>query len=64
MQLGLQQLLVRQLGLVVRDQRGRERAAEGIFDDFVVLAGAEQQADGRVFVGFLVVAVEGFEVEI
>ena len=64
MQLGLQQFLVRQLGLVLRDQRGRERAAERVLDDFVVLAGAEQQADGRAFVGFSVVAVERFEVEI
>lgn len=63
-ELGLEDLLVRQEGLVIGDEGRRERAAEGIFHDFSVLGGAEQEADGGIFVGFADVAVEGFEVEL
>lgn len=57
MQLALQQRLVWQLRLVLCDQSGGCCAAEGVFDDFVVFAGAEEHADGWVFVGFADVAV-------
>ena len=33
----LQEFFVGELGLVFRDEGGRERAAEGVFDDFGVL---------------------------
>jgi hypothetical protein len=40
------------------------RAVEGVFDDFRVLGGAEQEANGGVCVRFTDVAVEGFEVKL
>ena len=41
-----------------------ESAAEGILDDLAVLRGAEQEAEGGIFVRLAVVAVEGFEVDV
>ena len=63
-QLGLQQLLVGQAGLVLGDQRRRHGPAQGVLDDLVVLRGAEQHADGRPLVRLLHVAVEGLQVEL
>ena len=40
MKFTLQQRLIRQLRLVLCDQGGRGGAAKGVFDDFVVFAGA------------------------
>ena len=63
-QLGLQQLLVRQAGLVFGDQRGRQRAAEGVFDH---LAGSCWRRAARrwtALVRLLHVAVEGLQVEV
>ena len=57
-QLGLKQLLVRQPGLVLRDERGRHRAAQRVFDDFVILRGTEQNADRRLLMRLLHIAVE------
>ncbi len=64
MQLGLQQLLVRQAGLVLGDQRGRHGPAEGVLDDLMVLGGAEENADRRLLMRFLHVPVEGLQVEL
>ena len=61
---GLEKFFVGQKGLVVGDEGRREGAAEGVFDDFTVLGGAQEKADGGVFVGFANVAIEGFEVEL
>jgi hypothetical protein len=63
-QLGAQQSLVRQQGLILGDQCRRGRAAEGILDYFGVFGGAEEHADGGTFMGLAHVAVEGFEVEL
>ncbi len=49
-QFGLQQLFIRQLGLVLGNQGRRQRAAEGVFDHFFILAGTQQHADGGVFI--------------
>ena len=64
MELGLEQLLVRQSGLVLGHQRGRHGPAEGVFDDLVVLRGTEEHADRRLLVRLLHVAVEGLQVEL
>ena len=63
MQLGREQLLVWQLGLIFGDERGRKRAAEGVLDHLAVLAGAEKDADGRSFVRLADVTVESLQVE-
>lgn len=59
-----QQFFVGKLCFIFSDHGRGEGAAEGVFDDFAVLGGAEEQADDRVFVRLAVVAVEGFEVEV
>ena len=64
MKFGGEQLLVRQLCLVLSDERGRKRAAEGVFDHLTVLRRAQKYADRRVFMGFAVIAIEGFEIEL
>ena len=64
MELGFEQFLVGEHGFILGDHGGGEAAAEAILDDFGVLGGAEQQANGGIFVGLAVVAVEGFEVEV
>src|SRR5258708_2432354 len=46
-ELGLEQFLVWQMSLVLGDERGGQGAAERIFHDLVVLAGAQQQTDRR-----------------
>ena len=63
MELGLEQFLVGQPGLILGDEGRRDGAAEGILDDLVVLGGAEQDADGGPLVRLLDVAVEGLQVE-
>ena len=50
-------------GFGIRPREPGKGRAEGVFDDFVVLGGAEEDADGRSLVEFAHVAVEGFEVE-
>jgi hypothetical protein len=52
-QLGLQQLLVGELGPVLGDQGGRERAAARTLHDLLVLAGAKLHADAGRSRGFL-----------
>ena len=64
MQFGPEQGFIGSMVSYSRDQRRGERATEAVLDDFLVLGGAEEQADGGVFVGLAMVAVEGFEVEI
>lgn len=61
---GLEVLFVREVGLILGDERGRVGAGEGVFDDFGVFGRAEQDAEAGAFVRFLVVAVQGFEVEV
>jgi hypothetical protein len=63
-ELGLQQLLVGQAGLVFGHERGRHGSAQCVFNDFLVPCGAEQHADGRPFVRRLHVPVERFEVKL
>ena len=63
-QLGFEQLLVGKPGLVFGDHSGRHGAAQGVFNDLMVLRGAQQHANRRLFVRLLDVAVEGFEVEL
>jgi hypothetical protein len=58
MELGLEEFLVRQDGLVLGDQRGRKRAAHGIFHHFIVLARAEQDTDGGPLVLFAYIAIQ------
>src|SRR5205823_2408937 len=63
-QFSLEEFFVGQRGLVFGDESGRNRSGEGVFDDFVVFGGAEEDADRRAFVGFFDIAVESFEVEL
>jgi hypothetical protein len=63
MQLPLEELLVRQRRLVFGNESGGDGAGQGVFDDFVILGCAEEDANGGAFMGLLHVAVEGFEVE-
>lgn len=60
----MQQPLLGQLRLVLRDERWREGTAERILDHFAVLAGAEQHADGGPFVRLSDVTVHGLEIEL
>lgn len=60
---GLEVVFVGELGLILGDERGREGAAEGVFDYFGVLRRAEEHADAGAFVRLLVIAVKGFELE-
>ena len=64
MQLGLEQLPVRQSGLVLGDERRRHGPAQGVLDDLVVLGGAEEHADRRLLVRLLHVPVERLQVEL
>src|ERR1039458_7477533 len=64
MQLAPEELLVRQRRLVFGDEGGGDGAGQGVFDNLVVFRGAKHNADGGPFVGFAVVAVEGFQVEL
>lgn len=63
-QLGLEQFLIGHLGLVFGNHSGGKEAAERVFDDLFVFGGAEQHADGGIFVGLAVIAVERFEIEV
>ena len=60
----MQQLLVGQAGLVLRDQGRRDGPAQGVLDHLVVLRGAEQHADGRPLVRLPHVPVERLQVEL
>ena len=64
MEFGLEELFLRQTGLVFGDQGRGERAAEGVLHHLAVFGGAEEHADGRPLVRFAHVPVEGFEVEL
>src|SRR5450830_426989 len=64
MQLGLQQLLVRQAGLVFGDQGWRQAAVKRVLNHLIVFAGAEQYTDGRVLVGFSFIAIQRFQIEV
>jgi hypothetical protein len=59
----LQDGLGNHLGFVLRDERGREVAAHGIFNDLIILGPAEQDADAGVFVWALAVPVERFQIK-
>ena len=63
-ELSLEESFVWELGLVLGDQGWGQRAAEGIFNDFVILSGTEQEADTRVLMRLLYIAVKGFEVKV
>ena len=63
-ELGLQEFLVGQSGLVFRDQRGREGAGQRVLDDLVVLGRAQQNTDGWAFMGLPDIAVVRLEVEL
>jgi len=63
MELGLKQFLVWQTSLVLGDERGRQGAAERIFHDLVVLAGAQQHTDRRTLMSFPDVTIQGFQIK-
>jgi hypothetical protein len=63
-QLGLEELFVREPGLILGDQRRRQRAAEGVLDHLAVFAGAKQDPDGRAFVRLADVPVERLQIEL
>src|SRR5690554_5300533 len=63
MQFGLQQCLVRQLGLVFGYQCRGQAAVEGVFHDLVILAGTQQYANGGVLVGFADIAIQRLQVK-
>jgi hypothetical protein len=62
-ELGLQELFVGQTGLIFRDQGRRDGPAEGVLDDFAVLRGAQQNAEGWALVRLFHIAVKGLQVE-
>jgi hypothetical protein len=62
-ELGLQELFVGQAGLVLGDQRRRERARQGVLDYLVVLGRAQQNAERWPLVRLLHVAVQRLEIE-
>ena len=64
MQLGLEQLLVGQLRFVLRYQRGGQAATKRVFDDFVILAGAEQNADGWLLVWLANIPIQRLQVKV
>ena len=64
LQFGSQEFLVRQLRLVLGDERRRQAAAEGILHDFIILAGAEKYPERRTLVTLLYRPVERFQVEL
>lgn len=63
MQLGLQQRFVGQLGVVLRNECGRCRSAQGVLNHFVVLAGAEQHAQGRILMRLADVAIQCLQIK-
>jgi len=63
MELCLEQFFIGQSGLVLGNERGRQGAAEGIFNNLIVLGGAQQHTKGRTFMRFAHVSVEGLQVE-
>ena len=58
-----QHRFIRQNGLVLCDQGGREGAAEGVLHHLGIFGGAKKHADRGAFVGLAHVAVESFEIE-
>jgi hypothetical protein len=64
MKLVLEKLLIWKLCLILGDQRRRQRTAEGIFDNFILFAGAQEYADRRLFVRLAHIAVKGFQIKV
>lgn len=64
MEFVLQQLLVRKLRLVFRNQRWRQAAAERVFHHLIILACAQKHADGRLLMRFAHVAIEGLQIKV
>lgn len=64
MQLGLQQLLVWQTGLIFGDQGRRKGAIQRVLNHLILFAGTQQYTNRRILVSLSVVSVEGLEVEI
>src|SRR5262249_16379988 len=62
-ELAPKQRLRREHRLVLGDESRRSGAGERVFDDLVVLGGAQQNADRRAFVRLPYISVEGFDVE-
>src|SRR5262249_43610790 len=63
-QLGLEQLLVGEPGLVLRNQGRRYCPAQGVLDYLVGFGGAEQHADRRALMRLAHVPVEGLQIEL
>ena len=63
MELGLQQVLVGEVGLVFGDEGWREGAAKSIFDHFIVLSRAQEHADRWTLVGFADITSEEWQLE-
>lgn len=47
----------------IGNQRDRKRATHGVFHHFIVLACAEQNADGGLFVVFAYIAIQRLQVK-
>jgi hypothetical protein len=60
----LQDILIRQLGLIGCDECRGQRTVQCIPDDLGVLVLAKKDTDAGVLVFFFDVAVEGFQIEI
>src|SRR4051812_11282862 len=58
-----EKLFVGQESLIFGDESRGYGAAEGVFDDLIILGGAEKDADGRALVRLADVAIECFEIE-
>jgi hypothetical protein len=64
MKLGLEQLLVRQPGLIFRDQCQGRGTAQSVFNNLMILSGAQQNSDGGIFVGILNVPIERLRIKL
>jgi hypothetical protein len=62
-ELGQKYGLRREQGLIFSDERRGRGAGQCVLDDLIILARAQERADGRALVWLLHVAIESFDVE-
>jgi hypothetical protein len=62
-QFTFEQRLIRQMKLVIRDERRRHTATQGILHNSVIFSGAEDKPNTRIFIRLPHIAVEGFKIK-
>jgi hypothetical protein len=63
-ELALEEFFGGEKGLVIGNQGRGDGSAQSVLDHFAVFACAEEDADGRAFVRFPEIAVQGFEIKL